>query len=216
MSSTSSFKVASSTTAFGTLNSTNVNSSLVTTEKLRVSTTETDGPAGLTTKTVKLYAPVEWSTVGATGSTFALSTVKGESQTSIDPAGLAPSVFELPAYAIIDKAQYACKYTTPNSVTVLQMGLSPFNANLVNQGSPLVNALLNEADPVELNSSPGGQGFGLTKINTYTTAGVGSSPAPQLSSSYTTVTIASAGAANTGVVTGETLELYMTYTTPSV
>jgi hypothetical protein len=212
MSSTSSFKVASSTTAFGTLNSTNVNSSLVTTEKLRVSTTESDGPAGLTTKTVKLYAPKEWATNATGGVVYAFSTVKGESQTSTAPAGLAPSVFVLPTFSTITHALYACKFS---SVTGLAQ---TYTSGLTNSGSTLTltDELLLLGLPSILNTNVGAPGGGDVGGGVFVTNSPGNNGAPigliRAPASYVTITTVGA---NTLVATGETVELYLTYTTPS-
>jgi hypothetical protein len=209
------FKVANSTISYGTLTSNSVKATTVTTEDLRVSTVEEDAPAGITTNTVKLYAPTEWAN-GATGTVFAFSTVKGQTQTSTDPAGLAPSVFVLPAYATVEKAQFGCKYTTTNPITVLHMGISTSNATLGTQGNPLTYAFLTGANPVNLDTSSGGAGSGLTVINTYSIGGLATAIAPQTFSTYMTVTISSAGAVHSGVAPGETLELYLTYRSRSV
>jgi hypothetical protein len=198
----SSFKVANSTISYGTLTSNSVNAATITTDGLRVSTVEADAPAGMTTRTVKLYAPVEWAVVG-NQTVCTLSTVKGQSQT----AGLPPSAFVLPAYATIDYARFGCKYSSTVGAPGYDMGLSGFGTTPVSSGD-----LVAAGTAATLDTSSGGVGSGLA-VNNFAVAGsAGVAPVGPTGASYVTATPL---AAQAGVAAGETLEVYLTYTTAS-
>jgi hypothetical protein len=202
----SSFKVANSTISYGTLTSNSVKAATVTTGDLRASIVELDAPAGTTTRTVKLYAPTQWAGTAAPV-VYALSTVKGESQTGLTPATLAPSAFLLPAYAMIDYVRFGCKYTGTPGAQTYDVGLSASGTG-VTTGLQVLAA----GPAVSLNTAAG-NGSGLAVNNVAAGGSTGVAPvAPVGPSQYVTVT---SSANNSNVATGETLEVHLTYTTAS-